>query len=314
MWRSGTVPNANWPRRRRRTCPPMRPSSAARPRSQGLRVRRLAEPQSRQAVAAYEQAIALDSSFIQAWAQLARAEAALYLGGAADPARAEAVRRAAERALALAPTRPEGHQALGAYYSYVLADKARALCPGQHAPRSGTGQCRAAQGCGVRRAHARPLGGGARAPGAGCPARSPLRHNRRSAGAAVAYTRHYPEAERALDHALQLLPANLIVARGSGDGGGGAGRPRAGAGHHQRSAQGGGPHGARRVRGRTTGTSAGCWTTPSSSCCCGSRRARSTTTAAHGPSCCAQTYALRGDTAKARVYADSARAGLSRSS
>src|SRR6185369_12739310 len=81
----------------------------------------LLDPSSlRQAVAAYERAIALDSSFIQAWAQLARTEATLYLGGAADPARAEAVRRAAEHALALAPTRPEGHQALGAYYSYVL--------------------------------------------------------------------------------------------------------------------------------------------------------------------------------------------------
>ena len=65
--------------------------------------------------------MALDSPFALAWAQLARARSTLYhMGFAPTPTHAEAARRAAERALVLAPTRPEGHQALAAYYRIVL--------------------------------------------------------------------------------------------------------------------------------------------------------------------------------------------------
>jgi serine/threonine-protein kinase len=165
----------------------------------------------RQAVAAYEQAIALDSSFIQAWAQLARAGATLYLGGAADPARAEAVRRAAERALALAPTRPEGHQALGAYYSYVLDDKARAyaqdstglvLAPGNADLLTAVGfdeltlgRWEAARGHLEQAARLDPRSG----------ASADL------LGQVFLYTRNYPEADRAFNQAVHLLPANLIA-------------------------------------------------------------------------------------------------------
>jgi eukaryotic-like serine/threonine-protein kinase len=165
----------------------------------------------RQAVAAYEQAIALDSSFVRAWAQLARAEAALYLGGAADPARAEAVRRAAERALALAPTRPEGHQALGAYYSYVLADKPRAysedstglaLAPGNAELLTAVGfdeltlgRWEAARGHLEQAARLDPRSGS----------------TADQLGQLFLYTRKYPEAEQAFNRAVQLLPANLIA-------------------------------------------------------------------------------------------------------
>ena len=45
---------------------------------------------------------------------------------------------------------------------------------GQHRARPGSRQCRAARSCGLRRTQPGPLGGGARALGAGCPARSPL--------------------------------------------------------------------------------------------------------------------------------------------
>jgi serine/threonine-protein kinase len=80
----------------------------------------------RQAVAAYEQAVALDSTFVTAWARLAQARAVQFFQGP-TPALAEAARQAAERTRALAPTRSEGHQALGAYYGMVLGDYGRAL-------------------------------------------------------------------------------------------------------------------------------------------------------------------------------------------
>jgi tetratricopeptide (TPR) repeat protein len=167
-------------------------------------------PSLRQAIAAYEQAVALDSIFVRAWAQLARAQAYLYYITLSDPALAEAARRAAERALALAPTRPEGHQALGLYY-LVLKDHPRALtedsialalAPGNAellgdvgAAEAFLGRWEAARG---HMEHAARLD-----PRSGRPAQF--------LGYALLYTRHYPEAERALDHALQLVPANLLV-------------------------------------------------------------------------------------------------------
>ena len=74
----------------------------------------------------YEQAVSLDSSFALAWAQLSRAYSLLYLS-APNPAAAAAARRAAERSLALAPKRPDGHLALGNYYEEVRHDAPRAL-------------------------------------------------------------------------------------------------------------------------------------------------------------------------------------------
>jgi serine/threonine-protein kinase len=81
----------------------------------------------RRAVAFYEQAVALDSAFALAWAQLSRVQSYLYAQSTPTPATAAAARVAAERALALAPGRPESHLALGDYYGTVLPDNARAL-------------------------------------------------------------------------------------------------------------------------------------------------------------------------------------------
>ena len=72
--------------------------------------------------------MALDSGFYQAWAQLSGAHSTLYLISIPHPrGQAEAALRAAERALALAPKRVEGHLALSAYYSRVRQDHALAL-------------------------------------------------------------------------------------------------------------------------------------------------------------------------------------------
>jgi serine/threonine-protein kinase len=88
----------------------------------------------------YQRAVALDPAFALAWGQLSRVHSLVYWN-APTPAGAAAARQSAERALALAPKRPEGHLALGAlapkrpeghlalgdYYYYVRAEPAHAL-------------------------------------------------------------------------------------------------------------------------------------------------------------------------------------------
>jgi eukaryotic-like serine/threonine-protein kinase len=82
----------------------------------------------RRAVPYYEQAVALDSGFVEAWAQLSRAHSTLYFnGGVPSPSEAEAARTTAAQALALGPAKPEGRLAQGVYYLAVLRDNRRAL-------------------------------------------------------------------------------------------------------------------------------------------------------------------------------------------
>jgi eukaryotic-like serine/threonine-protein kinase len=168
-------------------------------------------PSLRQAIAAYEQAVALDSSFALAWAQLARAQATLYFTGNVTPAGAQAARDAAERALLLSPTRPEGHQALAAYYTLPPKDQLRAytedstalaLAPGNAAligavgwGELNLGRWEAARGHLEQAARLDPRSGA----------------TADRLGQLLLNLREYPEAERALDHALQVQPANLLV-------------------------------------------------------------------------------------------------------
>ena len=84
-------------------------------------------PSLRRAVAAYEQAVALDSTFAEAWTQLSHAHASLYGNSMPTPAEAEASRRAAERASALAPDSPESHHAWAVYYANVRGDNRRSF-------------------------------------------------------------------------------------------------------------------------------------------------------------------------------------------
>jgi serine/threonine-protein kinase len=81
----------------------------------------------RRAVGYYERAVALDSTFALAWAQLSRAHSYIYYIGtptATDEAKARA---AAERALALSPGLAEAHLAMGDYYNWVRNDGGAAL-------------------------------------------------------------------------------------------------------------------------------------------------------------------------------------------
>jgi len=84
-------------------------------------------PSLRRAIGFYQQAVALDSTFVPAWAQLARAHASIYFTGIPTPAEAAQARHAAERAQALGRERPEGQLALGDYYQRVQLDNRRAL-------------------------------------------------------------------------------------------------------------------------------------------------------------------------------------------
>jgi serine/threonine-protein kinase len=185
-------------------------------------------PSLRRAVTAYEEAVALDSTFVEAWAQLSRAHSGLYFFSTPSPAEAVPARRAAEQASTLAPYRPESHQALGNYFSLVLADKRRALAEDSTALALAPGR---ADLLGTLAADEYSLG---RWDAARAHLEQAARLDPRSAstlgqlGHVLLYTRHYAEARRAFDTALTLGPINLVtleeramVALAQGDLGGG---------------------------------------------------------------------------------------------
>ncbi len=87
----------------------------------------------RRAIAYYQRAVSLDSTFAQAWAQLSRARSSLYSNGIADRALAESARAAAERARALRPNDPLVYLALGDFFSSVNPiDNDRAAAEYEH--------------------------------------------------------------------------------------------------------------------------------------------------------------------------------------
>jgi len=178
----------------------------------------------RHAISYYEQAVALDSTFVQAWAELARAQALLYANGTPTPAGAAAARRAAERTVALAPNRSEGHRALGLYYSTVITDLPRALAEANTALELAPGSARALAlvgyietGLGRWEAARAHLEQAVRL--------DPLDVRVvRFLASTLLLTRHYPEARQACDRGLALAPTNLsllqckaMVSLGQGD-------------------------------------------------------------------------------------------------
>jgi len=95
-------------------------------------------PSARQAAQAYREAVQLDSSFAIAWARLARAEALRYNAGDRADGVIQSARRAADRALALAPNRTEPYFASAFLQANIDFDfhgaaaaleRARALAP-----------------------------------------------------------------------------------------------------------------------------------------------------------------------------------------
>jgi len=259
----------------------------------------------RQAAAAFEQAVALDSTFVEAWAQLAEAYFRLH-SQIPTPAAAEAVRTAALRAVAVAPTRPEGHLILSKYYYNVVWDDPRgftedsialALAPSNPSALKAMGWDELYLGHWEDgRAHLEQA----------------VRLDPRSVAGAfglatvLLYTRQYHEADQALDRMMQQSPANLgnyqrraVVALAQGD--------LAGA---QAIING--------VPPEVTPTALVAYVATSDDLVWVLNQLQQQLLLRLRPSAFdddratwglvfAQTYALRGDAAKARIYADSAR-------
>ena len=165
----------------------------------------------RRAVAFYQQAVALDSNFAVAWTQLSRAYSNVYGNGTASPADARAARRAADRALALAPSGPGGRLALADYYRQVEGDNEKVLEQATAGQRTAPANTELIVDVALAEA----------ALGRWEPALEHLRRaeqldprsvqTARRLGTFLLFLRRYPEARQVYDHALALTPANLTV-------------------------------------------------------------------------------------------------------
>ena len=168
-------------------------------------------PSLRKEVAFYEQAVALDPGFAQAWAGVSSATSSLYFSSTPTPQLAERARQAGERVVALAPNRPEGFLALGNYQLRVSRDYTRALEQYEKGLRVAPGDASLISATAYVE---RVLG---RWDAALEHSRQAVRLDPRSAGhlsilgEALLRLRRYPEAREAFDRGLALAPADLSL-------------------------------------------------------------------------------------------------------
>ena len=168
-------------------------------------------PTLRKAIGFYEDAVALDPGFAQAWARLSRASVLLYNVSTPDPALARRALEAAERAVQLAPEHPQGYGALGAYQSSVENDYPRALAYYTEGQKKAPGDAEllsAAASAEMRL-------------GRWTEALEHLREadrldprsvaNKRRLGFVLLYLRRSADARAACDRGLALAPANLAL-------------------------------------------------------------------------------------------------------
>jgi serine/threonine-protein kinase len=162
----------------------------------------------RRALGFHTRAVTLDPTFAEAWAERGRAAASLYNRGTPSPALAREARDAADRALALAPDRAAGYHALGDFYTTVAKDPARAVEAYAAARRLAPGDADVLSAL----AYAQQYLGRAevavrdfRAAQALDP-RSPITARRLTT--ALLWSRRYAEARAAGDRGLALAPAN----------------------------------------------------------------------------------------------------------
>ena len=168
----------------------------------------------RKALSFYDQAVALDPGFVEAWARSSRANSSLYYWGQPSGALDQNAKRTAEKAIALSPRRAEGYQALGEYYRMVVTDFSRAL--EQYDKGRGLGQPSSDLLVGVALAE-EALG---RWDASLDHLKQSVRLDPRSVvplrrlGDALIRLRRYPEARDVYDKALALAPANLASIEG----------------------------------------------------------------------------------------------------
>ena len=165
----------------------------------------------REALGFYEQAVALDPTFAQAWARISMASSVLYFNSTPSPQLAERAKLAAEKALAIAPDRPEVYAALGNYQVYVTLDLGRALEQYAKGQRLAPGNAEILSGIALAE---ESLGRWEAA----------VEHHRQAerldprsvrhaaaAGRGTPLAAALPEAREALDRGLALAPANLAL-------------------------------------------------------------------------------------------------------
>jgi len=167
-----------------------------------------------EAIAQYRRSVALDSAFALGWARLAMAQAVLVFNApvAATAAGAHAEsRRAAERALALAPALPTARLAMGHYFLQVEKDPSRAAEQFSHGLQLApddvellTGAAWAEQTLGRGEAAVAHL---RRATELDPRSVNPVRW----LGVVLLWLRRYPEARDALERALAVAPADLTT-------------------------------------------------------------------------------------------------------
>ena len=167
----------------------------------------------RKALGHYEQAVALDPTFVQAWAHLSRA-ACRIASTSPTPADVDRCQAGAEKAVALAPDRPESRYAMGNYIRYVKQDLKGAL--EQYALGLQTAPNDAellAASANIERSLGRFDDGLAHLQRA---ASLDPRSVTAASGLARAYRdlHRYAEAEVEYDRALSLAPANLSLFQG----------------------------------------------------------------------------------------------------
>ena len=166
-------------------------------------------PTLQRSVAYFEQAVSLDPSFAQAWANLSIARTLLYTNGVPAPALADAARAAAERSIQIAPGLSTGRLAMTTYLRNISSDSASAL-----------DEC--LKGLAVDGNNADLLRGVAMAEMNLGRWEEALTHlekaqsvDPRSTGIAairgwvLLYLRRYPQAHEAYDQAVSLAPANI---------------------------------------------------------------------------------------------------------
>ena len=168
-------------------------------------------PTLRRAISFYEQAVALDPRFAAAWSRLAATYSVLYANSTPTPQLAEKAREATERIEALAPGRAEAALATGAYSRLVLHDSKRSLATLEAAIRTAPNDAALSSSLSASAAAA-----GQWEAGLGY-ARRAWSLDPRSVRAAqrvvlmLAAMRKFSEAQAAADSALALAPTNLAV-------------------------------------------------------------------------------------------------------
>jgi serine/threonine-protein kinase len=178
----------------------------------------------RRAIAHYDEAVRLDSTYADAWAEMSTYLTLLYANSTPNPETARRARTAAERAVALNPQLAAGHRALGQYFLFIEADPARAAPEVESAVNAAPGDGGTIS---LRATVARSLGRFEEALGY---ARQAYALDPRSGGRAgsVAYVLHWlrrpAEAKPIAERALALTPANptaverlVMIALSEGD-------------------------------------------------------------------------------------------------